>query len=404
MGIQLLSISHKTAPIEIRSMFAFNGEQQGEILSRLVKEGMIQEAVLLSTCNRTELYCVGGRGESCHKVFERMQQALLMEASASGIENIQDYILLYQDDRAVHHLFQVAAGLDSMVIGEDQILGQVKQAHEFSRSQERCGSILNTLFRYAVTCSKKIKTDTVLSKTSVSTASLALKAAEQSLGTLHGKKIMIIGASGKIGGIVLKNAGCIRDLAIYATSRSHSLSMPGQGHLSFQVIPYEERYHYMDEMDVIVSATMSPHFTVTKNHFLRYLKTEKNRVFLDLAVPMDIENSLQLLPGIFYYNIEDMAKLARQNNEKKKADIKEADKMILEYQEQFQKWMVFKEHREDLSGLKEVIVKDALDKGVEMAVDRLFYRIREGMGANQLEDFMEFARRTVMDNKKSPVL
>lgn len=397
MGIQLLSISHKTAPIEIRSMFAFKEEQQKEILSNLTKEAGIEEAVLLSTCNRTEAYCFSDRKESGHKAFEWMQKVLLLAAGAGETEQIQDYILLYQDDRAIHHLFQVTAGLDSMVIGEDQILGQVKRAHEFSHSMGMCKSNLNTLFRYAVTCAKKIKTDTVLSKTSVSTASLALKAAEEALGTFQGKKMMIIGASGRIGGIALKNAGCIRDLNIYVTSRSHSLSMAGQGHFRYEVIPYEERYHYMDEMDVVVSATVSPHFTVTKNHFLRYLKTEKKRVFLDLAVPMDIDRAVEQLPDITYYNIEDMSELARQNNEKKKADIKEADKIILEYEEQFQKWILFQSHRKELSVLKNMMIRDALEKGMEKAIDRFFYRLREECSVKQLEAFMEFVENDTTD-------
>lgn len=396
MGVQLLSVSYKTTPLEIRSLFAFDDAQQEAILEELCGSEGIEEAVILSTCNRMEVYCYSAKEGGESGVFERMLQAVVNASGAQEVENLRDYILLYQGQPAVHHLFQVTAGLDSMVIGEDQILGQVKHAHEFSHSRNRCSTYLNTLFRYAVTCSKKIKTDTVLSKTSVSTATLALKAAENELGTLQGKKLMIIGASGKIGGIVLKNSGCIKGLSIYVTSRSH---VPGMnaGHIEFEIIPYEERYAYMDEMDIIISATSSPHYTVTKNHFLKCRTTVKKRVFVDLAVPMDIEQAVGEIEMTSCYNIEDMKELARQNNEKKQADIKAAGKILDEYEDQFNRWLLFQTHRGQLDVLKQEMIRDADQKGLETAINHLFYKIRESGSLSEVNAFMAVVSKIISD-------
>lgn len=394
----MLSVSYKTTPLAIRSLFAFNEEQQERILEELCGQEWIEEAVVLSTCNRMEVYCYSKREDKASQIFEQMLCIIATAAGAGKVENLRDYILLYQGQNAVHHLFCVTAGLDSMVIGEDQILGQVKQAHEFSHMRNRCGTYLNTLFRYAVTCSKKIKTDTVLSKTSVSTATLALKAAEHELGTLQGKKLMIIGASGKIGQIVLKNAGCIKGLSICVTSRQHTPGIASGGHMEYEVIPYDERYEYMDDMDAVLSATSSPHYTVTKNHLEKHLHTEKQRVFVDLAVPMDIEPTVEDMPFTRCYNIEDMKELARQNNEKKKADLKEADKILDEYEEQFSRWMLFQTHRTQLERLKQEILSDAGEKGLETAVNHLFYRIREEGSLEEVDAFMGVVSKIIAEN------
>ena len=225
MSIYLLSLSHKTTPLEIRSWFAYDDTEKNHILEELLQWNGIDEAVVLSTCNRMEIYCHGTDKElyPAGSILEGMEQAAVngareqmrrcqKEQAEEGLKGIGGYFRRYCDRQAVHHLFQVAAGLDSMVLGEDQILGQVKQAYEFSHERGYCQVYLNTLFRDAITGAKRVKTDTELSKTPVSTATLAVKAAEEKLKGLPGKKMMIIGATGRIGNIILKNVQGIPDL------------------------------------------------------------------------------------------------------------------------------------------------------------------------------------------------
>ena len=386
MGIQLLSISHKTAPLAIRELFAYTLDQQAELLRALCTDAKAAESVVISTCNRTEIYTYYKKEEQQQKLFSRLQRVVLEKAGALKVDHITDYLRFYQGEKAARHLFLVAAGLDSMVVGEDQILGQVKKAYEQAREAGTTGKYLNTLFRYAVTCAKRIKTDTELSKTSVSTATLAIKAAEEALGGLTGKRIMVIGGTGEIGGIVLKNLYSMKGIHIYSTIRNITLSH--DAHLkseSNQVIDYKERYSYVDEMDVVISATSSPHYTLTYHKLRDRIHTEKPRVFVDLAVPVDIEEAVTEIPRTFLYNMDDMEALARANNQAKKQAAKEAGEILKEYEEEFMCWMIFQQSMPQIEKTKEWMLAEAEKKGFSKAIDKLFYRLREQASPDELE-------------------
>ena len=383
MGISLISISHQNAPLVIRELFAFQKQVQIDLMRQMLERGYAAECVVISTCNRTEVYTYSERTESN---FTQMQNLLLEFAEASDVENIGDYVRFYSGTGAVRHLFQVAAGLRSMVMGEDQILGQVKRAHEQAREAGVCDVYLNTLFRYAVTCAKRIKTDTKLSKTSVSTATLAVKAAEEALGGLGGKKVMVIGGTGEIGGIVLKNLCSMKGLHIYSTIRNITLSH--DAHLkseSSQVIDYKDRYSYVDEMDVVISATSSPHYTLTYHKIRERIHTEKPRVFVDLAVPVDIEEAVTEIPRTFLYNMDDMEALAKANNQAKKQAAREAGEILKEYEEEFMCWMIFQQSMPQIEKTKEWMLAEAEKKGFSKAIDKLFYRLREQASPDELE-------------------
>lgn len=385
MGISLIGISHHNTPLAVRELFAFPAETQQELMKEMIARGIAEECVIISTCNRTEVYiytaCPGGN-------FTELQDLVLEFAGAQDVENIGDYIRFYNGSKAVRHLFHVAAGLESMVMGEDQILGQVKRAHDQARETGTCGVYLNTLFRYAVTAAKKVKTETDLSRTSVSTATMAIKAAEQGLGTLHGKKVMIIGASGKIGSTVLKNLQCIEGAEVYITSRN--MGQAGEDHhhkITYRVMEYEKRYELVDEMDAIISATSSPHYTLTYNKMAEKLVTEKPRVLVDLAVPIDIEARVDKLPGIMRYDIDDFQELARTNNEKKQHEVVAADQILDEVQLDFERWMVFQLALPDMASFKEWLEQEAEKKGIDKAIDKMFYRLRDHSTPAELHAF-----------------
>lgn len=391
MSIQLISISHKIAPLEIRELFAFSQEQQSQIRKAMTEDTFIDECVVLSTCNRTEVYTYTSPEHSVREIYGVMQKVLLSAAKAEEKENINDYILFYHGKKAIHHLFQVTTGLDSMVMGEDQILGQVKQAHEMAMSEKTCGVYLNTLFRYAVTASKKVKTDTSLSKTSVSTGTLAVKIAEEELeGGLHGKKALVIGATGKIGGIVLKNMISLGYVELFATTRNMG-TFEGGHHKqdAYRLIPYQDRYEMINDMDVIISATSSPHYTLTADKVAKAIQTEKKRVFVDLAVPMDIDEKIGQLPGAVTYNIDDFTRIAAENNKKKLHEVDAADEILEDYELQFEQWFIFQKSLPVMNTMRENFLKVADHKGVRKAFDHLFYWVREN---NSPEDLQAFFR------------
>ena len=387
MGVYLISISHRVAPLAIRELFAFPPERQVSLMKDMLERGYASECVMISTCNRTELYTCA---EHTEKIFTKMQDLLLEYAHAEDVEHIGDYIRLYGGSKAVRHLLHVAAGLDSMVMGEDQILGQVKRAHQQALEAGTSGVYLNTLFRYAVTASKKVKTETELSRTSISTATLAVKAAEREFGHLAGKKVMLIGASGRIGGIVLKNLQCMEGVEVYITARNQKLAREDMHHkITYQIMDYEERYQLADQMDVIISATSSPHYTLTYERLAACLTTEKKRVLVDLAVPIDIEARTAQLPGICRYDMDYFQELARVNNEKKQAEVLAADQILEECRLEFERWMVFQQALPQIARMKEWMLREAETKGFEKAVDKLFYRLRDTSSPRALKSFFE---------------
>lgn len=258
MSIQLLCVSHKTADTKIRGLFAFDDDAKLRIMDRLIKSADINEMVLLATCNRTELYCEVA--EKTEKNVLYMQQVLLEEAGVSDNSEIQDVILRYEE-KSCTSPFMVAAGLDSVVLGEDQILGQVKNAYLESDKKGYIGQVFHSLFQAAMAAAKRVKTDTPMSKTSVSTASLALKQACEEFGSLSGKNIMIIGASGKIGNIVMRDALEIEGVNVYVTTRNH---IP-EKNARCRIIDYADRYEHMPKMDVIISSTSSRIIQLQKN-------------------------------------------------------------------------------------------------------------------------------------------
>ena len=210
MELLAVSISHENTPISIREKVSFTKKKQAEIL-KYIKQNIAEECVLLSTCNRCEFYLAG------YNMKDKFIDCLVSLTD----EFVKKYISIYEGDDCSRHLALTASGLKSMILGEDQILGQVKDAHEFAKEHLCCGKYLNTLFRISVTGAKKVKTETLLSKTPVSAATIAIKQCQSILGTLNDKNILIIGASGKTGSIVLKDLLSLDGVNIYATSRTH---------------------------------------------------------------------------------------------------------------------------------------------------------------------------------------
>lgn len=402
MNIQLLSISHKTARASLRGRFVFDSEQTKDILKQLTEpDGQqehtgIEEAVLISTCNRTELYC---SGTPENQNFIRMQHVLL---AAAGIEKNSethmaalDAFRRFSDKNAIHHLFCVAAGLDSAVLGEDQILGQVRNAYFLAMESGYTKTTFHCLFQSAITAAKRMKTDTILSKSSISTAGLALKTAMECQQDLPVKNVMIIGASGKIGSIVLKDALDLQGLNIFITAR-HELPHPLHGQdMRYTVIPYEKRYEYMPDMDIVISATASPHYTVMKEHFLAQNPPVKKRVFFDLAVPADIEPEMSQVPETVCYSMEDMQELARQNNAAKLEALPKAKAILSKYEEQFVKNMAFGEALPAIAALSERAQEALGQESAYSLVHKFVCQAKKNCDADEFVQFTKILNKIV---------
>ncbi|MGN1086318.1 MAG: glutamyl-tRNA reductase [Porcipelethomonas sp.] len=327
-----ISISHKNAGAEIREKLAFTSDIQQKIMSALCDTQIINQCVLLCTCNRTEVYFCGNSGSA-----EEVKHILAGYSKTDEAE-LSPYFRQYHGDKAIRHLFEVACGIDSMVIGEDEILGQTKNA--YTAAQE-CGTVsfeLNMIFQAAIACAKKIKTETALSKTSVSFATLAANEAKK-LG--ENVNVLVIGATGKTGSTVLKNLLSCKNVNVTATLRSHNTGFGTAADSLFKTADYADRYSLTDEADCVISATSSPHYTITLNRLKKSLIHKKDRLFIDLAVPADIEENITQLDGVKRIGIDYFEKLAQENNALKLDSVDAAGQIIAEETDTLKKDIAF---------------------------------------------------------------
>lgn len=308
-----LSINFKTASISLRESVAFD-DKKASVLLNILKVNNIKECVYLSTCNRCEIYGVGDAYNAI-KIFS--------DFAKISDNIIKNHIFVYEGKDAVRHLFRVCCGLESMVLGEDEILGQIKRAFALSQDNGFTAYELNTVFKSAVTTAKKIKTQTLISKSSVSVATLAAAKCHK---FKSGKKsVLLLGASGEIGSKVLKDLLSYNDFDIFVTLReSHIVSSKAT------VIPYADRYNYVDDADIIISATKSPHFTIVADKLQKSMKSAKSRLFIDLAVPRDIDENIKKFQNVNLMQIDDFKELAKRNSEIKMAELKTAEDIMLE--------------------------------------------------------------------------
>ncbi len=359
----IISISHKTAPVGIRELFSFTAKEQEEFIGQAMKNGHIGECVLLSTCNRSEVYFTGD------PMGVSEMEKLLSEFKKEKLELLLKYFLVYNEEKAMRHLFLVTCGMDSMVIGEDEILGQVKEAYARALHLGATGYLLNTLFQAAITCAKRIKTDTRLSKTPVSIGTLA--ANEVFNFPKEQKCVLIIGLTGKMGTIIMKNLYGKSNIRMIGTSRSHNLiETIGQAYDKVTMIDYKLRYRYMDQADIIISATSSPHYTVTGHELSENLHTDKERLFLDLAVPMDIDKDIVKLGRISIHDIDYFNQASRENTQVKEQETVQASLILEEHLDAVKKELAFRAFVPDIPKLGRIFENRSLESVLYEIKDR----------------------------------
>ncbi len=366
-----VSISYKSADIELRKKLVFNQDRIKKITSGLTEGGFVFECVMLCTCNRTEIYFCGEKGSE--------DEVVSAIADNSGIDKIllSKHLLFFCGDNSIIHLFKVACGIDSMVIGEDEILGQTKSAYYFAKENNTVDHRLNMIFQSAIACAKKIKTETDLSKTSVSVATLAANEA-----AAFGEKVnvLVIGASGKIGSTVLKNLVSHKNVSVCATLRHHNPGIKFIEDLGINTIDYKNRYEYIHNFDCIISATTSPHYTITLCDLKNNLTDERKRLFIDLAVPPDIDNSVIELKGVRLINIDYFEKLAKENNQIKINSVDAAESIIKSSVDTLLKDLIFHDFLPHLGKVK----KGLADKTLE----ELIYRMKSDACADEFSAFI----------------
>lgn len=375
-----LSISHKQAPLEIRKLFSFQQEERQLFLRKLKETEGVSGAVLVSTCNRTEVYFSGEK-----KAAVRVERLLAGEKQVD-IHVLRGYFRSYQGEKAVRHLFQVISGLDSMVLGEDEILGQMREAYNAACGEGCADYRIHTVFQRALSCAKQVKTKTCLSKSSVSMATLS--AAEAARFGKKDKTVLLLGITGQMGGLIAKNLGGRKDMRIFATVRRHQPAKLPEG---VREIAYEDRYAYIDRADVIISATASPHYTLTYEACREAVKTRKERLFLDLAVPSDIDPDMLLLEGAAVRNIDYFQEIAVDHNSQKEEGRAQAEGIIRLECEEAEKELLFHGFLPELEELKEALQ--------DKSAGQLLYMLRDSADSEELKTLIAVFRKALAGQK-----
>lgn len=329
MGISMIGIDHNKAPVDVRAMFSFTKKNTGEALEKLKKQEGVLGCVLLSTCNRLELWVSMEDGAEL-SLYEKLCD--LKGISDPEREYEKRYFAAREGEEAVEHLFYLTSGLKSQILGEDQILTQVKEAISLARECYAADGVLEVLFRMAVTAGKKIKTEVPFSHGNPSVIHQAIRYLNEKGYQVRGKTCMVIGNGemGKVAAQTLREAGA--DVTVTVRQyRSGMVNIP----VGCRRINYGERMEYLPSCDLVVSATASPNYTLREELF-QNLVLKKPLVLIDLAVPRDIEVSLRDREGIRLYDM-DSFKL-EETPEELAQNLEAAGRIVKNQMEEFRDW------------------------------------------------------------------
>lgn len=319
MALTVVGLNHRGASLEIREKIAYQTAEMDEGLRALLEATTAREAVLLSTCNRTEVYLVDGERDPSPAVWGALSERLGRDASPFGY--------VHRDQHAAGHLFRVASGLDSMVLGEAQIHGQVREAWERCRSHS--GPILNRLFQTSLSVAGRVRNETAVARGAASVSSAAVQLAKQIFGSLGSKRAMVLGA-GEMAELALE---CLGDQGVRTSivaNRTFERATELAARYGAQPMRYEDCWTALADVDVLVCSTAAPHPVVYVEHVKPALAARGDRplCILDIALPRDVDTAVGTLGNVFLYNLDDLQAVVSANLERRRAELPTAEELI----------------------------------------------------------------------------
>jgi glutamyl-tRNA reductase len=315
----LLGINHNTAPIEVRERLAIPSTRLADATRTLLHQPGIREGLILSTCNRVELLTLQDDTEAQHPQTKIDLLRFLHEYFAVPPNDIQPHLYEHRDREAIRHLFRVASSLDSMVVGEPQILGQVKESYTIAREVGAVSTHLESLLQRTFTVAKKIRTETQIGSSSVSIASVAADLARKIFGSLEGKTILLVGA-GKMSELAARHLIEHGASSILVANRTQSraekiVEFFASLTVNTEAIPFDELYAQAPRADIVITSTGAPQKIFARSHGQQFLHARRNRpmFFIDIAVPRDVDPRMNEVEGCFVYDIDDLQQVAAAN-------------------------------------------------------------------------------------------
>src|SRR5208283_2173425 len=329
MTLAIIGVNHKTAPIGLREQIAIGRDELPEATRALAATPGVAECMIVSTCNRVELVAVT-EGE------DTLISTWFVSHFGIQPEVLLPHLFEYRDKEAVSHLFRMAASLDSMVIGEPQILGQVKEAFAVARAAGTVGSELEHLLQGAFAAAKKVRSETGIGSNSVSVASVAVDMDRKIFGSLEGRTVFLVGA-GKMSELAARHLVQQGAGAILVSNRTQERARLMAEEFQGRVIPFEKLYEAASEADIVISSTGAPHPIFRREHGQAFMHRRHNRpmFFIDIAVPRDVDPAMHKLDGIFVYDIDDLQAVAASHMAERSREAGDAETLIAAEVERF---------------------------------------------------------------------
>ena len=334
MHLLLLGVSHKTAPVDLREKLDFSSRDVGAAVEALAARSSAAESVVLSTCNRSEIYVASDALETAREELVRF----LSEYHQLPAESFTPHVFSLSDAEVVQHLFRVAAGLDSLVVGEPQILGQVKDAFQTAAERRCTGPVLRKLFDWSFNVGKRVRSETALGEGAVSISYAAVQLAKKIFGRLNGRRVLVVG-SGEISTLTAQHlrAQGVAEVAITSRTAAHAQALATEvgGHW----VPWEGLANALGTSDIIVTATGSQRPIITKAHIESALGRRRDPLFIiDVAVPRDVEAAVTEFDQVFLYNVDDLQSIVQENISKRTTEIEHAEGIVREELGRFTAW------------------------------------------------------------------
>jgi len=325
MNLVLVGISHKLAPVELRERFTLNEQIIPEVLHRLQNEPEVEEAVIISTCNRVEFVLVAFENQDGMAAFRRFAESFY----GVRFDDYSHCFYVHRDEEAVRHLCRVASGLDSLVLGEPQVLGQVKQAYFLARQAETCGNALEPLFHRVFNTAKRVRTETRVAEAPVSVSSAAVELAEQTFGGLQDKTVMIIGA-GQMGELAARHLVSKGVATVLVSNRTHAHAVTLAQELRGLAVHFGEIWRAMRDADIVISSTGCPHFIITRDDMQRLMTERQGRpIFvMDIAVPRDVDPAVREVAGCTLVNVDGLERVTHHNLCERQKAMEVADRIL----------------------------------------------------------------------------
>jgi glutamyl-tRNA reductase len=331
-----IGVSHKTAPVEVRERLALPEGRAAEFLRDLRGTGDVREGVAISTCNRTELYLVVGDPVEA----EATVLAMLSRQAAIRPTELAPAIYSHRNCDAARHLYRVTAGLDSMIVGENEVQGQVKRAYEAALAQEMAGPLTNRLFKAALEAGKRVRTETGIGERALTLPAVAVALARELLGQLRGREVVIVGTgeTSELTARALADSG-VRAVFVASRRRNRAISLArryGGASVSFDELPQA-----LGRADIVVAATASPHLLLGSSELADVMETRRGKpmLLIDLAVPRDIDSACAEIAGVSLYDIDDLQAVIDRNRRVRQAEARTAEGIVEEEIQHFAAWL-----------------------------------------------------------------